>query len=298
MYRDPRKILREHKLHPKHAWGQNFLIAAEKVERIVSLLDARPGDRVLELGAGTGVLTHMLLSLAPQATLFALERDRELVTLLEAEFAQSPVTILAEDAARFPLDSLPTGGDLRILGNLPYQISSPILFHLLAQRHLWKRAILMLQKEVVARLIAKPQDGKDYSILSIRFGMFFDVTRVLVVPRRCFHPQPKVDSAVVRLEPLPQPRFPLDDEKSFARVVKAAFANRRKTLLNALHAAFHEIDKDALPPLLLDLQIDPQRRGESLNLEEFARLTNALHPLLPQREATEEGEGNDENDDN
>ncbi|MCB9639915.1 MAG: ribosomal RNA small subunit methyltransferase A [Myxococcales bacterium] len=282
MFQDPRKTLRQHKLKPKYEWGQNFLISQDKVERIVSLLGAQPQDRVLELGAGTGVLTHMLTTEAPQTEIFALERDRDLVALLEAEFAHSDanVQVIAADAATFNLNELPEGGPLRVLGNLPYNISSPILFHLLEQRHLWKRSVLMLQKEVAERLAATPDSGKAYSILSVRFGMFFDILKVLSVSRRCFHPQPQVDSVVIRLDSLPEPRYPLKDEALFARTVKAVFASRRKTLLNTLNAGFSEIPREAVESILQTLNIDVQRRGESLSLEEFAHLSNTLYDHL------------------
>ncbi len=282
MFQDPRKTLRQHHLKPKYDWGQNFLISADKVERMISLLGTQPGDRVLELGAGTGVLTYALADAMPQASIFALERDRDLVALLENELvpAYENVQVIAADAATFALSELPAGGPLRVLGNLPYNISSPILFHLLEQRHLWTHALLMLQKEVAERLAAKPDSGKDYSVLSIRFGMFCDVLKVLNVPRRCFHPQPQIDSVVVRLETLSQPRFPLHSEATFARTVKAVFASRRKTLHNTLRAGFSEIPSDTIDTLLHTLHIDIQRRGESLSLQEFALLSNALHEQI------------------
>ena len=279
MFQDPRKTLRQHHLKPKYDWGQNFLISADKVERMISMLGTQPGDRVLELGAGTGVLTYALAEAAPQSSIFALERDRDLVALLEQELvpAYQHVQVIAADAASFALSDLPNGGPLRILGNLPYNISSPILFHLLEQRHLWTHALLMLQKEVAERLAAKPDSGKDYSVLSIRFGMFCDVLKVLNVPRRCFHPQPQIDSAVVRIQTLPQPRFPLHSEDTFVRTVKAVFASRRKTLHNTLRSGFSNISVETIDALLHTLHIDPQRRGESLSLQEFALLSNALH---------------------
>ncbi|MEM1007789.1 MAG: 16S rRNA (adenine(1518)-N(6)/adenine(1519)-N(6))-dimethyltransferase RsmA [Myxococcota bacterium] len=285
MYEDPRSVLKRYQIFPKKEWGQNFLVNPSKAERIVELLEIQAGDRVLELGAGTGALTQIVRHKHPDADLFALERDRDMIAILEQEYNDSHVRVLAADAATYPITELPDGGPLRILGNLPYQISTPILFHVLEQRHLWTRAILMLQREVAQRLAAQLNQGKDYSILSVRFQMFCDVRIVLHVPARCFHPKPRVESAAICIEPLPQPRFPIEDPDLFARVVKAAFANRRKTLLNTLHHAFPHKPRIELQKHLHTQEIDPQRRGESLSLKDFAQLTQSLQSFLQSKDA-------------
>lgn len=274
MYKTPRQLLQEYNLHPKKEWGQNFLTSGDMCDRIVRSLGVQKGDRVLELGAGTGALTYRLCDLADHV--FALERDRDLVALLEKEIQAPNVTVIAADAARFDLATLPGDGPLRVIGNLPYNISSPILFQLLKQRHLFTRLIVMLQKEVADRLLAQPRDGKDYSILSIRFAPFFSIRKMIAVPRTSFLPRPHVDSTVVCLDTLPSPRIPVADEIWYARVVKAAFANRRKILQNSLSAAFPAIPRDTLPALLTNLGLQASVRGETLTIEEFSRLSEAI----------------------
>ena len=274
MSKNPRSLLRKHGLHPKKPWGQNFLVDDHMVGRIVQELGATPEDHVVEFGAGTGALTFHLLQQAGHV--FAVERDRDLVALLEEEMTAPNLTILAADAARFSLKDLESEKKLLVIGNLPYNITAPILFRLHKQKNLFKKAVLMVQKEVADRMAAQPGDGKDYSILSILFGAYFDIEQAIFVSRKYFYPKPRVDSVIVSLCPLEQPVAPIDDEALFHRTVKVAFAQRRKTLFNNLKSGFRELTKETVIALLNDLNIDPQQRGESLSIEQFASLSNAL----------------------
>lgn len=278
MPNNPRALLKQHNLYPKKQWGQNFLLEQNIIHKIVDLLDPQPTDQIVEFGAGTGALTALLCQRSQHV--HAVERDRDLVTLLEAEFADQSIDVIAADAARFDLAQLSIPDKLMLIGNLPYQISSPILFNLLAQRTLLKRVVLMLQKEVVERLAASPQDGKAYSTLSIRFGALFHVEHAFNVSRNCFYPRPKVDSAVVLLEPLADPIIPDALEPTFAALVKAAFASRRKTLHNNLKAAFPDIPQDTLQTILHSANIEARSRGETLSIPAFAQLAQLLHPHL------------------
>ncbi|HAA55996.1 MAG TPA: ribosomal RNA small subunit methyltransferase A [Myxococcales bacterium] len=275
MSNNPRHLLQQHGLKPKKEWGQNFLVEPNITKRIVELLEAQKDDRVVEFGAGTGALTKLLSERSDHV--FAVERDRDMIGVLEEVYAKVPsVEVIAADAAKFDLNDVPGEGPLLVIGNLPYQISSPILFQILEQRKLVKRAVLMIQKEVADRLSATPKDGKDYSILSIRFGAYFDVKQAISVSRGCFFPRPKVESAVITLQPLETPRVPDELEPWFAKAVKIAFASRRKTLANNLKSGFRDIPKARIPELLEELGLDPKCRGENLTIEEFATLAKAL----------------------
>lgn len=271
---DPKKLLRAHGLQPKKSWGQNFLVNPHTVQRIVDTLKPDEDSVIVEFGAGTGALTFLLAERAKK--IYAVERDRELAELLRQELTNEKVVLLEADAARFSLEDLDEAGELLVIGNLPYQITAPILFQLHEQRHTFKRAVVMVQKEVADRLSARPGMGKEYSILSILFGAYFNVKQAIQVSRTHFFPRPKVSSAVVLLETRPEPLVPIADDKWFMRTVKVAFAQRRKTLQNNLRAGFHELEKEAITEVLQELEIDPQVRGETLTIEQFVALAKIL----------------------
>jgi len=274
MFRNPKELLGRYGLRPKKSWGQNFLVDSNTVERIVDLIDAPPETRIVELGAGTGVLTHLLAQRYQQV--FAIERDQDLVELLQAEFEGSNVQVIPNNAAKFRFEDLPGEGPLCVIGNLPYQISTPILFHLLEQREVFQRAVLMMQKEVADRLSATPEDGKDYSTLSIRFSPYFHIDQSLRVSRNQFHPRPKVDSVVVTMDTRETPAVDIQDEKWFAKTVKIAFAQRRKTLYNNLVNGFRDTDKAEIQAIIKELSLPEKCRGETLTIEQFALLANHL----------------------
>jgi 16S rRNA (adenine1518-N6/adenine1519-N6)-dimethyltransferase len=214
-------------------FGQHFLHDPQVVARIVRAVAARPGDHLLEIGPGRGALTAQLLAL-PDITLDALEIDRDLAALLRARFGDSPRHALHEgDALEFDFSALARarGGALRIVGNLPYNISTPLLFHLLEHAAAITDLTLMLQREVAARLGAPP-GGKDYGRLGVMLAPRFQVQRLFEVGPGAFQPPPRVWSAVVRLSVRSQPLFAVSPR--YAQVVAAAFSQRRKTLRNAL----------------------------------------------------------------
>jgi len=262
---------------PKKALGQNFLVDQGVLGRIVAAVDLAPADRVLEVGPGRGALTRLLAERA--AAVLAVELDRQLVPLLTAEFADRPsVEVLQSDILRLDVAALFAergGGTWKVAANLPYNISSQVLFKFLDERRLFSRMVLMLQREVGERLLATP-GGKEYGILSVLFPMFFTVRRECIVRPGAFFPPPKVDSMVLSFVPLEAPRFPLSDEALFRRVVKASFGQRRKTLWNCLKGGSFVPTDEGLRELLAACGIDPVRRGETLSLDEFARLANRL----------------------
>lgn len=247
--------------------GQHFLRDASTAERIIAAFGAAPTDCVVEIGPGDGALTRPLA--ARVARLHAIELDRELASALVREFAARPnVHIHQGDALEFDYCALAQAQPLRVIGNLPYRISTPLLFHLLEHARCIGDMCFMLQREVVERICAEP-GTKAYGRLSVMLQWRCRVERLFNVKPGAFRPPPKVESGVLRLRPYATPPVAVADELSFGRVVAAAFAQRRKTLRNALKGLLSAED-------LQRLNIEPRRRGETLTLAEFAALANAL----------------------
>ncbi|AKF80492.1 16S rRNA methyltransferase [Myxococcus fulvus 124B02] len=273
----PRDILKRHGLRAKYSWGQNFLGDEDALSTIADALHLREGEPVVELGPGLGHLTRFLAATGAKVT--AVERDRDMVTVLEKE-AIPGVRVVAGNAATVNFAEVAGAPDVAVAGNLPYHLTSSILFQVLAQRAQVSRAVFTLQKEVVERLAAEP-GSRDYGLLTVLLGLHFDAENVLTLEAWRFHPPPKVDSAVLSLTRRATPRAPIIDEARFTRVVKAAFAQRRKTLLNSLKSDKTLATPDALLAALQAAGIDPQRRAETLAPEEFAALERALGPVAP-----------------
>lgn len=263
----PAELLRKHGLRPKKEWGQNFLGDERLLADLAGLARLGPGEWVVELGAGLGHFTQALKATGAQVV--AVERDRELVPILREQLPG--VEVAEADAKSFDLKAIAARAGRRVVlcGNLPYHLSSPILFHLLDQRQAVKRAVLLLQREVAER-IAAPPGGRDYGLLSVLVQHVAAVEIGLDVPRHLFTPPPDVESSALVLEFFEQPRAEVRDEKRFRLLVKAAFGLRRKTLWNALK--HFEGGREALQ----EAGIDPQRRAETLSVEEFASIERAL----------------------
>ena len=266
------------KMRAKKALGQNFLIDDNVLSRIVSCVAPGPEDAILEVGPGRGALTKLLA--ASGARFLAIEWDRDLLPLLSAEFAGAPnVEIGHGDILRVDLrqllESRGAGRKWKVAANLPYNISSQVLFRFLECSGLFERLVLMLQKEVGDRLVA-PAGCKDYGALTVLLRLHFDISREFLVKPGAFRPVPKVDSCVLRFTPLERPRVEVGDEDFFRRLVKGAFSQRRKTLLNSLRSAGIGAEDDYLPAALSRSGIDGGRRGETLSLDEFAALSREL----------------------
>lgn len=245
-------------------FGQNFLADSHYVARIVGAVDPKPGDNIVEIGPGLAALTRSLIERAGRIT--AIEIDRDLGARLASQFPADRLTLYIADALEFDFAKLPA--PVRIVGNLPYNISSPMLFHLAAFDSRLADLHVMLQREVVARMTAEPATP-DYGRLTVMLQAKFSIRRLFVVPPGAFSPAPQVDSALARLVPLHAAKPAIDDESLFARVVAAAFAQRRKTLRNALSCLADEA-------ALRAADIDPKMRGETLSIDDFVRLANAL----------------------
>ncbi|MBF0153429.1 MAG: ribosomal RNA small subunit methyltransferase A [Magnetococcales bacterium] len=261
------KLLRSHGLTPVHSQGQNFLIDAEVPRRIVAASGVGPSDRVVEIGPGLGSLTRPLLDKVGHV--WCIERDTRLIPLLRHETrGLGELHIVAGDALHQDYRELADrlGGPLCVVANLPYQISSPLLLHFLEQRQAFHSLTLMFQREVAQRLAAPP-GNKAYGTLSVHCQMWSHIKVVLEVPPTAFHPVPKVSSAVIHMVLRDEPAVFLADPAALPPVVRAAFGQRRKTLANALKGL-----ADDIPAWLARAGIDGQRRGETLSLDEFARL--------------------------
>ncbi len=264
----PAEILRRLKLSPKHSWGQNFLSDEVVLERIAEEALLRPGEPCVELGPGLGHLTQYLLATGARVT--AVEKDRDMIAALTAQRFEG-LTVVEGNAAQTDFARVAQADQVVVVGNLPYHLSSPILFEVLDQVAHVPRAVFTLQKEVVDRLGASP-GGRDYGVLTVMLGLRFKVEHVFDIPARLFHPPPKVDSAVLKLTRLPAPRAEVHDEARFRKVVKAAFAQRRKTLANSLKSE-KSFDWTGV---LERAGIDGGRRAETLSVEEFASIERAL----------------------
>ena len=250
--------------------GQNFLIDPNIVRKIVALAELSPNDHVLEIGPGRGILTEALSRTAGRVT--AIEVDSRLHAYLETKQAELPnVELVCDDALAYPVENLPMG--TIVVANLPYYISTPLLFRLLDQRGRFPRMVLMLQDEVADRLVAQP-GGSDYGVLSVMTQYAADITKAFRVSAQCFRPRPDVASAVVRLGMKERTRLSPKEEVTLRALVKAAFAHRRKTLVNSLRDEGYE-----LHPVIERLQrldIALARRAETLSVEEFLQLALAL----------------------
>jgi len=263
---DVRDLLRKYELQPKRSFSQNFLIQPGAIAQIADAALAM-GEQLVELGPGLGALTHALLERG--ATVVAVELDRDMVHVLREEFADwERLEVRCGDAAELDLDahSKACGSKLVVTGNLPYQATGAIIRRVIAHAAVLDGAILMVQREVRDRLVAQPAT-KEYGALTVFTRAAFEVDTLCRLRPGSFYPAPKVESAVVRFLPRQTPLA--EETESFRTVVRAAFQMRRKTLRNALRAL---ADGDRAEGVLSEAGIDPGRRGETLSIEEFARL--------------------------
>lgn len=259
-------------------FGQNFLHDAGVIDRIVRSINPKPDDNLVEIGPGMGALTESLLVHVPG--LKVIELDRDLVPGLRTQFFNYPAfEVIEADALRYDFARLAAPGPLRIVGNLPYNISTPLIFHLLSFSGQVKDMHFMLQKEVVERMAAAPGDSQ-WGRLSVMTQYQCRVQPLFPVGSGAFRPAPKVESAIVRLMPYDQPPHPVADHELFARVVRTAFNARRKTLRRGLADLVTDSDWVALG-------LDPGLRPQNLSVADFAAIANYLHEQPP------EGDGHD-----
>ena len=261
------------KAPPKKNLGQHFLTDRNIIDQIVRAVNPKPGDRLVEIGPGQGAITFPLLRKHGELTV--IEFDRDLITpLMEASEGVGRLTIIHKDVLQVDFTKLAGDeGPLRLVGNLPYNISSPILFHALDHADAVRDMHFMLQKEVVDRMASEP-GSKVYGRLSVMLQAYCTVTSLFDVPPAAFRPPPKVDSSVVRLVPRPAGEIGIADRVLFERVVREAFGQRRKTLRNALQLTCSGADIEAAG-------LRPDARAEQLQVSEFVKLAAHLGSLPP-----------------
>ncbi len=272
----PLKILKRHRIRPVKRLGQSFLVDNNIATRIVDASKIDSDDTVVEIGAGLGAMTSMIAESAKKVV--AVEIDPKLITVLNEELKEiSNVDIIHTDVLRYDF-SLPLGGSgkIKVVGNIPYNVSSQILFRLVDFMDHISSATLMFQKEVADRITAAP-GTKQYGILSVILSMYARLSTVMTVPSSCFYPKPKVDSSVLKIDMRESPLFTLTDHDIFVETVKAAFSKRRKTLANNLKEmhTVRSMEMDVFS-LLDKAGIDGSRRGETLTVEEFGRLADTV----------------------
>jgi 16S rRNA (adenine1518-N6/adenine1519-N6)-dimethyltransferase len=252
----------------KKRFGQNFLVDEQIIADIIRAIRPVAVDSMVEIGPGLGALTRPLLKLLNR--LHVVEIDRDIIARLKADYPQDKIVIHEGDALKFNIAEIPA--PLRIVGNLPYNISSPLLFHFADYAAHISDMHFMLQNEVVERMVAEPSTPA-YGRLSVMLQYRFYMEKLLDVPPESFRPAPKVDSAIVRMIPIPKKDIPVNDESIFAEIVMAAFGQRRKTLRNTLRGYLSESD-------FAQLDIDSQLRAENLGYLEYAKISNWISSRL------------------
>lgn len=288
-----KKVLQEQGLAPHRRMGQHFLIDENILQKIIAAARLEPGDHVLDIGAGPGALS---LSMARQVSrVLAIEWDSGLAALLRREARRrglENISVVEADVRRLDLEEtcraawgeslLPPPGDpagpgpaIKVVANLPYYLTTPLLFKLLRGALPLRHLVLMVQLEVARRIVASPAT-RDYGVLTLLCQYYTEPQLLFNVSRHVFYPQPAVDSAVIGLQPRAAPPVAVPDETLFWRVVDAAFSQRRKTLLNALEGTA-SLDREGWRRVLERAGVDPARRGETLSLERFAMISEMLY---------------------
>jgi len=274
-----KEIIKKHGFSFKKSLGQNFLIDSNILTRIVDAAELNNEKAALEIGPGIGALTQRLAKAAGKVT--AVEIDQRLIPILgEILEDEQHVDVVHGDVLQLDLKQLFAEQfvgfeKVSVVANLPYYVTTPILMKLLEEKLPLEHIVVMIQKEVAQRMAAKP-GGKEYGSLSIAVQYYCTTEIVCNVPHTVFIPQPNVDSAVIKLSLRPQPAVQVENEDFFFRVVHSAFAQRRKTLINNLLVITGKDQREPLTTLLEGIGIDPGRRGETLSLEEYAKLSEAL----------------------
>ncbi len=273
-----RNLLKAYNLRPHKKMGQNFLIAQGVLDKIMEAADIQPGEAVVEIGPGLGALTQRLLK--ARAQVFAIELDRQLLRVLENEllpFADC-LELVHGDALKINYQQLVGNKESKLVANLPYYITTPLVTGLLEAGYSFERMVLMVQWEVAERMVAGP-GSKTYGALSVFIDYYTQAQIVWRVSKNCFYPVPAVDSAVVCLQKRSVPAVSVRQPVLFFKIVRAAFGHRRKMLPNALEGSLPGMDKESWVVVLREAGIDPQVRGEALTTQQFGLIADSLDRL-------------------
>jgi 16S rRNA (adenine1518-N6/adenine1519-N6)-dimethyltransferase len=256
--------------------GQNFLIDGNIITRIVEIAGLDENSGVLEIGPGFGTLTQLLCKKANKV--IAIEVDKSLIEVHKGTLNYPNLKIIYDDFLKVDVNKLIEeefkGLDVKIVANLPYYITTPIIMKILEEKYKVSKIVVMVQKEMAQRLNSKP-GSKDYGAITLAVRYRADTNIAMIVPNSVFMPKPKVDSAVIEFKILPKPRIDVSDEKMLFAVIKASFAQRRKTILNGLSNSLN-FSKDIINESLVSAGINPGIRGEKLTLEEFGRISDEI----------------------
>ena len=256
---------------PRKSLGQNFLVDRNYIRKIVSIAEILPTETILEIGPGHGLLTRELAQRARQV--IAIELDRELYDILQKNLSElENLKLIQADAMTFDYGQLKA--PLKVVANLPYHIATPLIFRLLEIRQKLTSMVLMLQKEVARRIVAGP-GSKEYGVLSVGLQYYTEPRLMLTVPRTCFFPRPKVDSAIIRLKVMQKPRWPVRNQDWFFQVLRAGFSHRRKFLSNALRDA--GFSPELVRQAFHQAGMDSKRRAETLSPSELCALADHLY---------------------
>ena len=269
------EIIQKYNFNFKKSYGQNFLIDSHVIDKIVKAAEIGKNDNVLEIGPGIGTLTQYLAEAAGKVA--AVEIDEKLIPVLSETLAEyGNVEVINQDILKCDIDSIFGGEPFKVVANLPYYITTPIIMGLLEGKSHFDSLTVMIQKEVADRMKAGP-GTKDYGALSLAVQYYAEPYLAANVPPNCFMPRPAVGSAVIRLKRRPAPAVEVRDEKLLFKLIRAAFMERRKTLLNAVKNSQElDIPKERVEEVLAQLGIDTRIRGEALTLEQFALITDMI----------------------
>ena len=275
-----KEVVQKHNFKFSKSLGQNFLIDTNVIDRILEGARVKEGDYVIEVGPGIGTLTKEMGRTAKKVV--AIEIDKTLIPILEETLADFPnIEVINQDILKVDVQELVkeklNGGPVKLVANLPYYITTPIVMKFLEEDIPVTDIVVMVQKEVADRMNAQP-NSKDYGALSVAVQYYCDTEIVAKAPRHMFMPQPNVDSTVIGLQVREEKKYNVDNEDIFFKTVKASFGKRRKTLLNSL-GGLGFLSKDQIKLALQEANIDEKRRGETLSIEEFASLSNAVNRI-------------------
>ncbi|SFE28095.1 16S rRNA (adenine(1518)-N(6)/adenine(1519)-N(6))-dimethyltransferase RsmA [Peptostreptococcus sp. D1] len=272
------EIVKKHEFRFNKSLGQNFLIDDSIIDKIISGSGVKEGDKVIEVGPGIGTLTKEIATIADKV--MAVEIDKNLIPILKDTMEDyENFNAVNEDIIKADIKGLIEkyldGGPVKLIANLPYYITTPIIMRFLEEEINVTDIVVMVQKEVAERMNAAP-GGKAFGALSVAVQYYCDTEIIAKVPRHMFIPQPNVDSIVIALRVRSEKKYDVDNEELFFKVVKAAFGQRRKTLLNSI-SSMGVLNKKVISQILLESNIDEKRRGETLSLDEFAVLSNNIN---------------------